>query len=50
MVETFARSLHVVFMAGLPVVVAGLILVLFLQEKPLRKHAWAANPPPEAPA
>jgi hypothetical protein len=45
-VDTFARSLHWVFLACVPVAVAGLILVLFLEEKPLRKTAWvkAATP------
>ena len=42
-VETFARSLHWVFVAAVPVAVLALILVLFLEEKPLRKTAWVSH-------
>ncbi len=44
-VDAFAHSLHVVFLATLPIVAAGFILVLFLDEKPLRTQAWAAARP-----
>src|SRR5581483_4031771 len=35
-VEGFAQSLHVVFLATVPFVVFGLVLTLFLKELPLR--------------
>ena len=49
-IQTFARSLHAVYLAGIPVVAVALLLVLLLQEKPLRKHAWVATAPAEAAA
>jgi EmrB/QacA subfamily drug resistance transporter len=50
-IETFARSLHWVFLACIPVALAGLVVVLFLEEKPLRQHAWvSAQRPSEAAA
>ena len=45
-VETFSRSLHWVFVAAIPIAVLALILVLFLEEKPLRRTAW--TPPTQA--
>ncbi|HLG69554.1 MAG TPA: MDR family MFS transporter [Chloroflexota bacterium] len=39
-IDTFARSLHWVFLACVPIAVAGLILAFLLEEKPLRKTAW----------
>src|SRR5712691_2873832 len=49
-IQTFDRSLHAVYLAGIPVVAVALLLVLLLQEKPLRKHAWVATAPAEAAA
>ena len=43
-VETFARSLHWVFVGCVPIALVGLVVVLFLEEKPLRKKAWAVTP------
>jgi EmrB/QacA subfamily drug resistance transporter len=46
--ESFAQSVHWVFLACIPLALAGLILVLFLEEKPLRRHAWVTAPQPDA--
>jgi EmrB/QacA subfamily drug resistance transporter len=53
-IEIFARSLHWVFVACVPIALVGLIVVLFLEEKPLRRRAWVtsaktAEPVEEAP-
>jgi len=44
-VEAFSHSLHVVFLSAIPVLLAGLLAMLFLEEVPLRKsleyHATA---------
>lgn len=36
-IEAFARSLHVVFLAAVPVAIVGFLVVLFLKELPLRE-------------
>jgi EmrB/QacA subfamily drug resistance transporter len=38
-VEAVASSLHVVFLAAIPVVLAAFVVVLFLRERPLRESA-----------
>jgi hypothetical protein len=38
-VEAVASSLHVVFLAAIPVVLAAFVVVLFLREQPLRESA-----------
>jgi EmrB/QacA subfamily drug resistance transporter len=38
-VEAFARSLHSVFLAAVPIALAGFVIVLFLKELPLRDSA-----------
>jgi len=38
-VEAVANSLHVVFLAAVPVALAAFLVVLFLQERPLRESA-----------
>ncbi|HEX6512505.1 MAG TPA: MDR family MFS transporter [Chloroflexota bacterium] len=42
-VEIFARSLHWVFVGAIPVAVAALLLVLFLEERPLRTTSWISQ-------
>ena len=37
--EAFAQSLHVVFLAAVPVAIVAFVVVLFLREKPLRESA-----------
>jgi EmrB/QacA subfamily drug resistance transporter len=37
--DAFARALHVMFLVGVPVAVAGFVLILFLPELPLREAA-----------
>jgi EmrB/QacA subfamily drug resistance transporter len=39
LVEAVAGSLHVVFLAAIPVVLAAFLVVLFLRERPLRESA-----------
>lgn len=39
LVEAVANSLHVVFLAGIPVALAAFLVVLFLRERPLRESA-----------
>ncbi len=36
-VEAFSRSLHVVFLSAVPMLLLGLLAVIFLEERPLRK-------------
>jgi MFS family permease len=38
-IDAFARALHVMFLVGVPVAVAGFIVMLFLPERPLRESA-----------
>jgi EmrB/QacA subfamily drug resistance transporter len=42
LVHAYAQSLHVVFLAGVPVALAALVLSLFLKEVPLRGTSRAA--------
>jgi hypothetical protein len=39
LVEAVASSLHVVFLAAIPVALAAFLVVLFLRERPLRESA-----------
>jgi EmrB/QacA subfamily drug resistance transporter len=41
-VDAFASALHVTFMWGIPIAALGLVVVLFLEERPLRDTAHAA--------
>jgi len=38
-IDSFARSLHVTFLWGVPIVLIGFAVVLFLKEQPLRETA-----------
>jgi hypothetical protein len=38
-VDAVAHSLHVVFLAAIPVALAAFLVVLFLRERPLRESA-----------
>lgn len=49
-VEAFGTSLQVVFLAAVPIAVAGLIVVLFLEEVPLRRTIRSAGEGPGEPA
>jgi len=44
-VEAFVRSLHVVFLVGVPIVVAAFILTLFIPERPLRRTVRGESVP-----
>jgi EmrB/QacA subfamily drug resistance transporter len=38
-IDAFSKALHVMFLVGVPVAVAGFVLMLFLPERPLRESA-----------
>jgi hypothetical protein len=44
-IEAFVRSLHVVFLVGVPIAAAAFILSLFLPEKPLRRTVGGESAP-----
>lgn len=49
-VEAFGASLEVVFLSAVPVALAGLVVVLFLEEVPLRRTIRSAGEGPGEPA
>jgi EmrB/QacA subfamily drug resistance transporter len=49
-VEAFVRSLHVVFLVGVPIVVAAFVLTLFIPERPLRRTVGGESGPLSAQA
>ncbi|MBI4730107.1 MAG: MFS transporter [Acidobacteria bacterium] len=46
-VEAFARSIHIVFLWGVPICVVGFLVMLFLKELPLREDAHLVVEPEE---
>src|SRR5207245_7045233 len=44
-VEAFVRSLHLVFLVGVPIVVAAFVLTLFIPERPLRRTVGGESVP-----
>ena len=43
-IEAFVDSLHIVFLAAVPVIAVAFVLSFFIKELPLRTHADATTP------
>jgi MFS family permease len=43
-IDAFVKSLHVVFLVGVPIAIAAFVLSLFLPERPLRKTIGGSSP------